>query len=504
MAPARHRDGWLLLAVLAVVSGLYLSTFESSYNVFSREGSGQSHAPLLLLVSLYLIYRAWSLGGRQIRLNFNHLATLGLAGLSLLWLVSGLVFIEAGQQAALIMILALVVVSLLGWREGGKYLVPILLLLTLLPVWDLFIPYLQIASAQVSAQVLDLVGITSMREGYLLIIPNGTFEVADACSGMKFEIVGITLALIHTQLIRVPVRIALVYLLAASVLAFASNVVRIVVVVAIGYRYGMDHEYVHDHNFIGWVLFSVFFFLLLYFGERRLRHYEIGPRVNEGESGADAGMVRQSAGVGLIVLALAVGPALNGYFAHRETQAKAGDIAAIQRLADWRIQSTELTDWAPIWTRGEHSFEGRLVHDGEGVELFATEFERQAQGYEAVNLSHRVYDIEKWSRISRSVRVVELPGVGRVEVEETLLKSPGQQQRLVWQWYHTHGRVVASGAQAKLNNLVGVVSGTPNISVFVLSRVIIRNEAHASAVMERFLQDYMAQTVESPEFAAPL
>ncbi len=501
--PARQKDGWLLLAVLAALSGLYLSTFQSFYHLFSKEGSGQSHAPLLLLVSLYLIYRAWSLGGRQLTLNFNRPAILALAGLSLIWLVSGLVFIEAVQQAALILIVAMAVISLLGLREGGRYLVPILLLLTLLPVWDLFIPYLQTASAKVSAFVLDLVGITSTREGYLLIIPNGTFEVADSCSGMKFEIVGITLALIHTQLIRVPVRIALGYLLAASLLAFVSNVMRIVVVVAIGYRYGMDHEYVHDHNFIGWILFSVFFFLFLFFGEKRLRHHEIGPRTGVNVTGTGAGIGRRLGGIGLIVLALAVGPVLNGYFAQREAVSRAGDIGPIERMADWQTQSRELTDWAPIWTRGDRSFEGTLVRDGEGVDLFATEFDRQSQGHEAVNLGHRVYDIEKWSRISRSVRVVELPDRGRMEVEETLLKSPGQQQRLVWQWYRTNGKVVASGARAKLNNLVGVMSGMPAISVFVLSREIIRNESHASAVMERFLQDYMAQTVESSEFTAP-
>lgn len=489
--PDRRVDGWLLSAVFAVLLALYSSTVLSFYNVFSEEGSDQSHAPLLLLVVLYLIYRTWVQAGRQVSIRFNRLAMVLLAALSLLWLVLGLVFVEAGQQAVLIVMIAMLVVGMLGLRDGAKYIMPVLLLLTVVPVWSPVIPYLQAVSAQTTAYLLDLAGITSTREGYLLIIPNGTFEVADACSGLKFQIVGITLALIHTQLIRVPARVVLTYVLLASLLALVSNVLRIFIVVVIGYHYGMTHEYVQDHNFIGWMLFSIFFFLLLFFGERRLRGHMVADPAEEGERPSGAIMAPWKSGVAMIVLALSVGPVLYGYFIHRGASSDRDHISVLKQIPGWALASTRLTDWAPVWTRGEHSFEGSFSSDGERVDLFATEFTWQRQGYEAVNTSHQVYDMGKWSRISRSAKVVDVPGNGELTVEVTLLKSPSQRKRLVWQWYRTNDKIVASTAQAKLNNLIGVIAGKPEISVFVASKEIVRNEAHATDVLERFLSAYL-------------
>jgi EpsI family protein len=407
--------------------------------------------------------------------------------------VLGLVFVEAGQQAMLILIAATIVIGMLGVRGGAKYLIPILLLLTVLPIWNLFIPYLQILSAQASAYLLDFAGITSIREGYLLIIPNGTFEVADACSGMKFLIVGITLALIHTQLIKIPAHVMLFYVLLASILAFVSNVIRIFIVVNIGYHFGMSHEYVQDHDLIGWLVFSILFFIFLYVGEKRLRRHEIAHQAEEQGSPANASMAQRLSGAALVVLALAVGPALYGYFMNIEQVSERDHLGALQQMSGWRAAPGELTDWTPLWTRGDQTFEGMVAKANEQVDLFVTAFKRQRQGHEAVNISHRVYDVEKWSRISRSAKVIEVPGVGEVTVEETLLKSPGRKKRLVWLWYRTNDKIVASNTQAKLNNLFGVLSGEPDISVFVASKVVIRNEAHAAGVLEAFLKDYIAQ-----------
>ncbi len=491
-APGRS-DVWWLFGVLVALLLLYSPTILSFYDAVSEEGSETSHAPLLLLVSLYLVYRAWSLSARPIRLDFNHLAIVALVGLSLLWLVLGLVFVESGQQAILILILATATIGMLGMREGSRYLMPILLLLTVVPVWNVFTPYLQTASAQASAYLLDLAGITSTREGYLLVIPNGTFEVTGSCSGLKFQIAGITLALIHTQLIKVPFRILLPYVVTASLLALASNVVRIFVVVVVGYHYGMENEYVQDHNFIGWVLFAIFFFLFLFIGERRLKAHELPAGSEAGVLPEVSGPSHRLPGVASVVVALSIGPILYGYFMHHEQAATGGNLSVLKQLPGWQVAESPLRDWKPIWTQGDQTFQGMLSFSGERLDLYATEFHRQRQGREAVNVSHRVYDIEKWSRISRSARVVEVPGFGEMEVEETLLKSHDQRKRLVWLWYRTDGEIVANRYQAKLNNLLGVFSGEPEIAVFVVSKEIIQDEVHAAQVLESFLTTYLAQ-----------
>jgi EpsI family protein len=358
-------------------------------------------------------------------------------------------------------------------------------------VWNLAIPYLQITSTLASAYLLDLVGVTSIREGYLLIIPNGTFEVADACSGMRFQLVGITLALIHTQLVRVPVWAAASYVVLASLLALISNVLRILIVVVIGYHYGMSHEYVQDHNFIGWSIFSIFFFLFLFFGEKWLRGRRVELPAVENAQQVKRSTAQKLTGAAIAVLAFSLGPILYGYFTYRDYASNNNEILVLSQLPGWRMISDQLSDWNPVWTQGEQTLQGRFMHEDEKVDLFATNFVRQRQGHEAVNISHNVYDIEKWSRISRSARVVKVSEALEVTIEETLLKSSGQRQRLVWQWYRTNDKIVASKIQAKLNNLFGVITGKPDITVFVLSKEITKNQSHAAGVLERFLKAYV-------------
>jgi EpsI family protein len=489
----KENHGLWLASVFAILLALYYATVLSFYNVFSDEGSGQSHAPLLLAVSLYLLYRAWERGGRRVQIRTNLLAASALAALSLLWMMLGLVFVEAGQQAVLILIMAVTVVALLGFAQGAKFLMPILLLGTVLPLYSPVVPHLQTLAAQASAVVLDLIGITSIREGYLLIIPNGIFEVAESCSGLKFQIVGITLALIHTQLIRVSAPATLVYVGLASLLAFFSNMVRIVVVVVIGYFFGMENEHVQDHNFIGWILFSIFFFGFLFFGEKQLRKYEPSERSSTDDNTAFLKSKPLVPGLLLVLFALSIGPLGHLYLTNKPPVTADNTLAATLEQTAWRRVGFGLTDWAPIWTRGSESFEGSFERQGERVDLFATLFRQQGQGREAVNNSHRVYDIDKWSRISRSARVVEIPDKGiKVEVEETMLKSPGQKKRLVWLWYRTNDKVVSSPILAKLNNLIGVMGGKPDIAVYVLSREVIRDQAHARGILEQFFKSYLS------------
>ena len=487
----KEHDGFWLAAVFAILLALYSSTILSFYNVFSDEGAGQSHAPLLLAVSLYLLYKAWHRAGRRFHLRINLVVAIVVAALSLLWMLLGLIFVEAGQQAVLILIFAVTLIALLGFRQSARYLMPILLLWTVLPLYSPVVPYLQTVAAQSSALVLDLLGITSTRDGYLLIIPNGTFEVAESCSGLKFQIVGITLALIHTQLVQVSVRATVLYVLLASMLAFVSNVIRIVVVVLIGYFFGMDNEYVQDHNFIGWILFGLFFFFYLFYGEQYLRRHE-SKSAGEVGIGSDANEARPiTTRLVMVVLALAIGPLGMVYLTSKESGSAQNPLSVLHEQFGWRQTSASLEEWAPIWTRGNESFEGSFEARGERVDLFATLFRQQSQGSEAVNVSHRVYDIDKWSRISRSARVIGLPDIGNVEVEETLLRSPDQKQRLVWLWYHTNHKIVASPMQAKLSNLMGVLSGKPDIAVFVLSREIVRDQASARGILKEYLNSYL-------------
>jgi EpsI family protein len=484
-------DFWLLGITLLLLALVYSATFLSFYNVFSEEGSDQSHAPLLLLIAIYLVYRAWAIDRKQIKIQVNPLFVFMLAGMSVLWLAASLVFVEAGQQFSLIMMIALVVLALLGIRDGRRYLVPIVVLLTALPVWTIFVPHLQTSSAVLSSVLLDLSGITSTRDGYLIIIPNGIFEVADSCSGLNLLTVSIGLALIHTQLTRVNFTTAVLYVLSAAGLAILANIVRIYIIVIIGYLYGMDHDLVRDHIALGWLVFALLLIPFLMVGEKVLQRRRINPEAVVSNQTGEQSKRRRLFGVLMVILAFSLGPGLYSYFNSAESHEVTDTIRVGDDLGGWVQYSSELKEWRPLWTDGDRLLEASFRKGSDVVDLYATQFLKQNDGREAVNISHRVYDIDKWSRISRSSNVIELGDRGIIEVEETVLRSSGNKRRLVWQWYLANDKFVQGNAKAKLNNLVGTLRGQPDITVYILSKEIPKDEAHATGVLTDFLSNYL-------------
>ena len=74
----------------------------------------------------------------------------------------------------------------------------------------------------------------------------------------------------------------------------------------------------------------------------------------------------------------------------------------------------------------------------------------------------------------------------------TLLQGPGHKQRQVWQWYRTNKKNIPNNAEAKLNNLLGVLSGTPDIAVYIVSKEVTKNEENASEVLTGFVNAYLS------------
>jgi EpsI family protein len=283
-----------------------------------------------------------------------------------------------------------------------------------------------------------------------------------------------------------------VYVVLAAMIGIISNVIRICIVVLIGYYFGMSHELVQDHDSIGWIVFTLHIFPFLLLGERALRKRGV-KRSGGGESISpmQSALGYKMTGFLSVVFAFSLGPGLNAYFNTVETNQISDHVSANFKENGWQQVSSNLVEWRPLWSEGDRTFQGKFTRENDVVELYATQFLRQQDGREAVNISHRVYDIDKWSRISRSAKVISYGDSGEMTVEETLLKSPENKLRLVWRWYLANDRFIQSDMEAKLSNLVGTLNGRPDISVYILSKEIVKSDEHATHVLSDFVHHYL-------------
>jgi EpsI family protein len=127
------------------------------------------------------------------------------------------------------------VVLLIGGRSLARALaLPILYLLLMIPVWDVFTDRLhepfQFFSASFGTALLRVVGIPVYRDGTLIYLPNQTLEVAQVCSGVNYLVaiaaVGIPLAYLSRS--TVTRRITLV--LFGVIVAVIANGVRVALI----------------------------------------------------------------------------------------------------------------------------------------------------------------------------------------------------------------------------------------------------------------------------------
>lgn len=210
-----------------------------------------THALLVPLVSLWLAARIprrrW-----PIRDEHDGRALVIIAVASLLYLI-GIYFASTPLQGVAFV---LTVAGALGYARGMHALrvlaFPIAFLAFMIPLpieWVRPLIFrLQIWVSSGAEDVLQAAGHTLLREGNVLTLPGGgRLFVAEACSGITSLFTMIPLGLLVAYLMERTWRRRLPIVVAVVPLALLENLLRVVTIVLLGERYGV--EYVSATNF---------------------------------------------------------------------------------------------------------------------------------------------------------------------------------------------------------------------------------------------------------------
>ena len=138
--------------------------------------------------------------------------------------------------------MASTVVFVAGWRHLRILAFPFVLLLMSVPIPAIILTRvtlpLQFAASSMAETALSGVGVPVLREGNVLVLPNATLQVAEACSGIRSLVSLMTMALVIARFSdrRWPARVAMV--LAGIPLAIALNGLRVAITAAATYAFG--------------------------------------------------------------------------------------------------------------------------------------------------------------------------------------------------------------------------------------------------------------------------
>ena len=189
---------------------------------------------------------------------------LGLVAAGLgIWSAGQAAGINLLAQAGAVAALQAAVITVLGLRVSLLLALPLAYASFLVPFGDEIIPPLQAITAAIAITLTQASGVPAQIEGIYIDTPAGLFIVAEACSGVKFLIAMVTLAVLvcFTRFERWRRRVA--FLAACIIVPILANGVRAWATIYVAQFIGAERATGFDHIVYGWIFFAIIVAALL-------------------------------------------------------------------------------------------------------------------------------------------------------------------------------------------------------------------------------------------------
>ncbi len=176
--------------------------------------------------------------------------------LGALWFAAWLLGIMEGRQLAALGCAEAALLAGLGWRLWWALSPGFLYLVFLVPFGAFLTPALQDVTAGFVVRGLALLGVPFTADAFRITIPEGAFEVAEACAGLRFLIASVAFGVLYAvTMFRSPVR-RVAFIAVSCVVPVIANGMRALGIVLLGHALGSAEAGAADHLIYGWVFFS--------------------------------------------------------------------------------------------------------------------------------------------------------------------------------------------------------------------------------------------------------
>jgi len=256
---------WLLVAVGLLA--LYGPTFWDLFHGLWASDS-QGHGPIVLGISLWLIWKKWPEVAAQVA------CPAPVAG----WLVTGaglLLYLAGRSQdillfevGSVIWLFSATLLLLKGPSSLKTLWFPLFFMLFMIPLPGILVDVvtqpMKMAVSYVAEAVLSGVGYPISRSGVVLQIGQYQLLVADACAGLHTLFTLEALGLLYLNLVRhesLARNVTLAFLIVP--ISFTANVIRVMVLTLVTFHLGDEAGQGFLHGFAGMVLFMAALILII-------------------------------------------------------------------------------------------------------------------------------------------------------------------------------------------------------------------------------------------------
>lgn len=409
------------------------------------------------------------------------------------WVLGSFAGFNLLKQAAVVAMLPLTALLVLGPRVCAGLLFPLAYTVFLVPFGDELVPPLQLITAKMTIWLVEISGVPAVVNGVFIDTPAGLFEVAEACSGVKFLIAMIALGTLVANIgFRSRGRRAAFMALCVMVPILANGVRAWGTIFAAQYV-GAEKAAGIDHLIYGWIFFGIVIAAVLglswRFFDRSLDEAAIDPAAIN----ADPRLSRWEG-------PLAEVPRLLGFAAIAVLGGLAWSIAARNLTAPLpkqiflpEVPGWQQTDYAPAapWEPRAEGSDHRLLGSyvdpaGRRVDVFYALYSAQGEGREPGGFGQGALTPGgAWSWASSG------PAIDG-GLSERLIHN-GSTERLALTWYRTGALTTRSNLQLKLAGIADHLLLRPR----PVAMLILSAERSTLSEPESALRDFHAALGET-------
>ncbi len=464
--------GYSVFVLLIMLILMYRDTVLYLIGLWNDLENGEyGHGYLILSISVYLIVR----NRRTLSALTPCPSYLGLVAVlvaSLLWSSVVLVDVLKLQPVGLLLLILAIVWAMLGNKVTRTLLFPMLFIGFAIPIWFPLNPVLQELSADVVFWFIRVLGIPAFRQDNEIVLPAGSLSVTEACSGLRYLLPGLALGALYGYLNYATLMARFIVLLIAASASILVNIVRVVIIVYLGYATDMQHPFIEDHLVLGWYLFGGMVVVLLVADillSRYCRPSETGNaerKCNALTVSCDKGMLQQMSIFVAIAVLLSTGPVVVYWVNHHQSSENTlAELVLPSGSGDWKGPIESNSDWMPDY-RGAIARKQSYHKGDKRLDLYIGYYQAQKQSKELIYYANRIGNPEFWHSRNPKGTLIQ---INDHKVLEQLLEKEDGEKILVWYWYRVAGQYITNSYQAKVFQVLGLITGNPQAYVMAVA-----------------------------------
>lgn len=313
------------------------------------------------------------------------------------WLIGEAAGVALFRHAALVLMVQASVLTLLGPAALRALLFPVFYLVFLIPFGDEFVAPMQTLTARMTMALLHAARIPAHIDGVFITIPNGWFEVAEACAGVKFLIAMVAYGALVANVCFRSWRRRAAFMALCVVLPVLANGIRAFGTIYAAHLTSVEAATGFDHLIYGWFFFAFVMLLIIGIGWRFFDR-RIGDRWLD-TIPQTVGPQRPVVAVAIAAIGVVLVPiAWNGAIAAQRHPLP--HAVALPQVAGWtQVPNSSGYPWTPRFDGADHRLYGRYRDAaGQEVDLAIALYGWQAEGRKIVGYGQGAIDPDsKWA-----------------------------------------------------------------------------------------------------------